>query len=75
MTRWLRGVLVRLANRIADAERPAPLLVPAGVTATIILGPMATDRDRGIIIRGKFADVELDGHLTVVFQDKDGQPS
>jgi hypothetical protein len=76
MTQWLRKIVVDLANRIADAERPAPLYIPDGVTATIILSPCdASDPGHGIIIRGKLAEVALGGHLTLICQDKNGQPS
>jgi hypothetical protein len=63
------AVVVRLKARAA-----APILIPAGVEATITMGPMATDEDPcGITVRGRFADVAMGGHLTVVFQDKEGK--
>ena len=72
----IRKPIVGLANRIADAERPAPLFIPDGVTATVVLSPCdAHDPDHSIIVRGKLAEVAVGGHLTLIFQNKDGQPS
>ncbi len=72
---WLRRLLVRLANRIADADRPAPLYVPDGVTATITLSPCdADDPGNGILIRGKFAEVAAGGHLTLICENRKTRP-
>ncbi len=55
---WLRRLIAQLANRLADAPLP-PLVVPAGVTATITLSA-------GVVVRGPLAYVEPGGSLNLI---------
>ncbi|MFI5244445.1 MAG: hypothetical protein ACHQQR_04410 [Gemmatimonadales bacterium] len=59
---WLRRLIARLANRLADPT-PPPIIIPAGVAATITLSA-------GVIVRGPLVHVEPGGSLNLVYQER-----